>query len=304
MTTPATLATPASHTPASRTAAATADAAASRLAVCTWSLEPAGARDLLDKLAAVGIARVQLALDPLHEAPDAWAGAAALFAQNNITPVSGMVRCLGEDYTTLESIRLTGGIAPDATWAQNLENFRRCAASAARLRLPLVTLHAGFLPHQGSGPGYDKMLGRLQTVAALFAREAIALGLETGQETADELAGFLKTLNHPNVGVNFDPANMILYDKGDPVAALRTLAPWLRQIHIKDATRTRTPGAWGEEVPAGRGDVDWPAFFGTLRELGYRGDFAIEREAGAQRIADIRAARLLLENHLPPPALP
>jgi sugar phosphate isomerase/epimerase len=276
--------------------------AAPRLAVCTWSLEPAGPRDLLDKLAATGLARVQLALDPLHESPDAWAGAGALFAQNHITPVSGMVRCLGEDYTTLESIRLTGGIAPDATWTQNLENFRRCAALAAGLRLPLVTLHAGFLPRKDSGPGYDQMLGRLQTVAGLFAREAIALGLETGQETAAELAGFLKTLNHPNIGVNFDPANMILYDKGDPVDAVRVLAPWLRQIHLKDATRAKTPGTWGEEVPVGRGEVDWPGFFTALHGLGYRGDFVIEREAGTQRVADIRAARIFLEKHLRPRA--
>lgn len=295
MTTPTTpAATPA--TPAANAAAGTA--AASRLAVCTWSLEPAGARDLPGKLAAVGLARVQLALDPLNESPDAWADAAALFAQNNITPVSGMVRCLGEDYTTLESIRLTGGIAPDATWKQNLENFRRCSAMAASLRLPLITLHAGFLPHKGSGPGYDKMLARLQTVADLFARESIALGLETGQETAAELAGFLKTLNHPNVGVNFDPANMILYGKGDPVDAVRVLAPWLRQVHIKDATRAATPGAWGGEVPVGDGDVDWSAFLAALRDAGYRGDLVIEREAGTQRVADICTARAFLEKHV------
>ena len=62
---------------------------------------------------------------------------------------------------------------------------------------------------------------------------------------------FCTELNHPNIGVNFDPANMILYDKGDPVKALHVLAPWMRQVHIKDAKRTKIPGTWGEEV-AGR----------------------------------------------------
>jgi L-ribulose-5-phosphate 3-epimerase len=83
---------------------------------------------------------------------------------------------------------------------------------------------------------------------------------------------------------------MILYDKGDPIAALRTLGPWIRQVHIKDARRTKVPGTWGEEVAAGTGEVDWPAFFATLRELNYPGDFVIEREAGGQRVADIEAA--------------
>ncbi len=98
-------------------------------------------------------------------------------------------------------------------------------------------------------------------------------------------------LNRSNAGVNFDPANMILYDKGDPVAALRTLAPWIRQVHLKDATRTRTPGTWGEEVVVGTGEVDWPAFFRALRDIDFRGHLCFEREAGAQRVADIDAAR-------------
>jgi sugar phosphate isomerase/epimerase len=97
------------------------------------------------------------------------------------------------------------------------------------------------------------------------------------------------------VGVNFDPANMILYDKGDPIAALRVLGPWLKQCHIKDATRTKTPGTWGNEVVAGTGEVDWPAFFRTLGELGFTGNLCIEREAGSQRVADITAARQLIE---------
>jgi sugar phosphate isomerase/epimerase len=84
---------------------------------------------------------------------------------------------------------------------------------------------------------------------------------------------------------------MILYDKGNPIAALRVLGPWIRQVHVKDARRTKVPGTWGEEVTVGTGEVDWAAFFATLRELRYTGDFVVEREAGSQRVADIRTAR-------------
>lgn len=261
-----------------------------RLAVCDWSLQAKSPRDLLERLAITGIRRVQLALDPLRENPEAWGGIESLLAKNNITIVSGMLRCKDEDYTTLESIKLTGGIAPDSTWEENLGNFREGAAIAARLGLKLVTIHAGFLPRK-TDPGYQKLKERLQTVDALFAGKNIGLGLETGQETAEELAELLHDLGSKNIGVNFDPANMILYGKGDPVAALRVLAPWLRQIHLKDARHAKIPGAWGEEVPVGRGDVDWAAFFETLRELNYNGDMAIECEAGAQRVADICEGR-------------
>jgi sugar phosphate isomerase/epimerase len=198
----------------------------------------------------------------------------------------------------MESIRQTGGIAPDATWEQNRKDIQATAALAAELSLKLVTFHAGFLPSQESAPDFAKMLGRLAAVADIFAREKIGLGLETGQETAPAFAALLQKLDRPNVGVNFDPANIILYNNGDPIAALRVLGPWLRQVHIKDALRTKVPGTWGREVPVGSGETDWREFLGALRQLNFNGDFVIEREAGDQRVADIIAARNVLEKEL------
>ena len=261
-----------------------------RVAVCSWSLQPASPQDLIQKLLATGIRRVQLALDPLRESPEVWGRTLAQFRKHDITIVSGMFGCKGEDYSTLESIHLTGGIAPDPTWEQNWERIRATAALALELKLKLVTFHAGFLPNDPKDPNFAKMLKRLAEAADAFGTANIALGLETGQETAPVLVKLLEMLKRPNVGVNFDPANMILYDKGDPIAALRLLGPWIRQIHIKDARRTKKPGTWGQEVAVGAGDVDWRRFFATLRELKFAGDFVIEREAGDQRVADIRTA--------------
>ena len=265
-----------------------------RLAVCSWSLQPASPADLVSKLECTGIPRVQLALDPLRESPAVWGDTASLFRRQGITMVSGMFGCVGEDYSTLESIRLTGGIAPDATWEQNWNNIRATAALAQQLGLSLVTFHAGFLPHDEKDPNFARMLRRLAETADVFKAADITLGLETGQETAPVLVQLLRKLRCPNVGVNFDPANMILYDKGNPIGALRMLGPWIRQVHIKDARRTKVPGTWGEEVSAGTGEVDWRAFFATLRELNYTGDLVIEREAGSQRLADIRTAKEVL----------
>ena len=90
-----------------------------RLAVCSWSLQPTDPNDLITKLKAAGIRRVQLALDPLRESPAVWGETEALFRQNGITIIAGMFGCVGEDYSTLETIRVTGGIAPDSTWEQN-----------------------------------------------------------------------------------------------------------------------------------------------------------------------------------------
>jgi L-ribulose-5-phosphate 3-epimerase len=259
-----------------------------RLAVCSWSLQASSPRDLVAKLQVAAIARVQLALDPLRSLSEETA---TLLHENGIAIVSGMFGCVGEDYSSLESIRVTGGIAPDSTWPQNLANAHTYADRANQLGLRLVTFHAGFLPHDQTSADFSKMLQRIKKVTDIFAAKNIDIALETGQETAASLATVLQKLACPNLGVNFDPANMILYDQGDPVAALRTLGPWIRQVHIKDAKRTALPGTWGQEVVVGTGDVPWPVFFSTLREINFTGNFVIEREAGEQRLADVCCAR-------------
>lgn len=266
-----------------------------RLAVCSWSLQPGSPEELVAKLKVIGVPRVQLALDPLREQPQVWGRAEQALRAAGFEIVSGMIGFVGEDYTTMETIHATGGVAPDDTWAENLRNVVQSAEIAARLGLPLVTFHAGFLPPDASDPAHAKMRERLALVADAFAARNIEVAFETGQETAPVLVEFLQTLGRPNVGVNFDPANILLYDHGDPIEALRELGPWLKQIHIKDGTRTRTPGTWGEEVVAGTGSVPWKEFFATLRALNFHGWCCIEREAGTARVEDIRAARELVE---------
>ena len=266
-----------------------------RLAVCSWSLQPESPAQLVEQLKAIGLSRVQLDLDPFRENAGVWGGAIDLFKAEGIEVVSGMFRTAGEDYTSLESIRLTGGLVPDGTWEQNWSNLQATVRTASQMGLKFVMFHAGFGPHNESDPTFVKLVERIRKVARLFASEGITLGCETGQETGPDLKSFLEYLNEPNVAVNFDPANMILYNNGDPLEALRLVAPWVKSTHIKDATLTKVPGTWGEEVVAGTGEVDWKGYFRTMEEIGFEGYFCVEREAGSQRVEDIRSARLFVE---------
>lgn len=265
-----------------------------RLAVCSWSLKPTGPLDLVGKIQQTGIPRVQLALDPLIQSPAIWGDTRKFLEEAGIPIISGMFGCAGEDYSTLDTIRVTGGLAPDATWDRNLTHIKSIVPVASALGLKLVTFHAGFVPHDPTDAEFKKMTDRLSIVAEIFAAAEMVLGLETGQETAAELATLLNTLNCPNLVVNFDPANMLLYGKGDPIQAIRILGPWIRQVHIKDAHPSAVPGKWGTEVAVGTGDVDWPAFFSALHDACFTGGLVIERESGTTRIADIRLAREMI----------
>lgn len=261
----------------------------SRIAVCSWSLQPESPRQLIDYLKDASIPRTQIALDPLRTDPAVWGDFKEMAAAEGIELISGMFVTKGEDYTTMETIKVTGGIVPDSTWEENWTNIQAMAKSSRDLGLNLATFHAGFLPHDESDPQFEKLLLRVREVADVFAQQEVDLAFETGQETAETLKIFLEKLDRKNVGVNFDPANMLLYAKGDPIDALKTLAPWLKQCHLKDANKTTEPGTWGTEMAVGTGEVNWGEFFKTLTDLNYTGNLAHEREAGDQRLADIKS---------------
>jgi L-ribulose-5-phosphate 3-epimerase len=262
-----------------------------QIGVCSWSLQATGPEDLAEKVNALGVKRVQLGLTPHRDDPGAWDGVETVLGASGIRIVTGMYSTIGEDYTTPETIRRTGGIVPDEHWEENLELARATAAKAKALGLPYVMAHAGFLPHDASDPDYDKLAGRVATLAKLFGEAGAGLLMETGQESADGLLAFLDEMKRRganNVAVNFDPANMILYDMDDPIEALSKLAPHVRQVHVKDARRTKVKGEWGEEVVVGDGEVDWEAFVRILAGAGFDGSYIFEREAGNNRVGDIR----------------
>jgi sugar phosphate isomerase/epimerase len=265
-----------------------------RLAVCSWSLQPKNVDELIAGLKEIGIPRVQLALEPLVGPADGWGDTIARLRAAGVSIASGMMSCVGEDYTTIESIHRTGGVVPDDTWSETWTNFRKIAPIAAANDIRLVTLHAGFIPDDEDSYLYAKLVKRIAQISALFSEYGLKTGLETGQERAGTLLRFLQNVSEFDVGVNFDPANMLLYGSGEPIEALRSLLPFVKQVHIKDATRSPRPGVWGEEVVVGTGEVNWTEFFNVLGSGKFSGSLAIEREAGNNRAGDIRAAKEFL----------
>ncbi len=269
-----------------------------RIGVCTWSLQPADPEELIRQIRSLAITRVQLAMSPMVDDAGTWGGAIDGLRTAGIEVVSGMFTPIGEDYSTLDTIRRTGGVVPDENWERNLAIATGIAGIAGREGIKSVTFHAGFVPHNGGDPVFAKLRDRLVTLADVFADAGCSLLLETGQETADSLIAFLDAVDRPNVWANFDPANMILYGKEDPIQALGKLVSRVRNVHIKDAVKTKVPGEWGTEVPVGQGEVDWGRFFDVLAEASYDGYFVIEREAGDDRPADIALARDLVRRHI------
>jgi sugar phosphate isomerase/epimerase len=274
---------------------------AERIGVCSWSYQRP-LREVADEMAKIGVKGIDLALTPfvapdgrhgVEEGEEALAFAKAQFASGAWRLFATMISFPQEDYSTLDTIRKTGGVVPDDCWPRNREIAAAAAELSGTLGAPYMLFHAGFLD-ESNPAAYAAYVERVSFVRDACAKAGVQLILESGQETAEDLARFLRDV--PGLYVNFDPANMILYGKGRPMEALETLVPWIRKIHVKDADATAVPGTWGTERPWGEGQVGGAAFIDALNGLGFTGNLTIEREGGDDRVGDIaRAAARLRE---------
>jgi sugar phosphate isomerase/epimerase len=231
----------------------------------------------------LGIDVVQIACGDPHHA--SWSEGDAMPAaakKAGFTMSGAMLGFPGEDYTTPKTIEKTGGFGNPATRPERLERFKWGLERTLALGLTDIMLHAGFLPEPGQ-PDRKPFLDTLGKVSQLAQEKGVTVAFETGQESAELLRRTMDELKCPNLKINFDPANMILYDMGDPIEAVDMLRPYIRSVHVKDAIRTKVPGAWGDEVPLGSGQVDMRMFVKALKKAGYMGPLCIEREVGTQK---------------------
>ena len=248
------------------------------IGICSWSLG-----NDFDKIALAGVDCVHLAIAPALA--NNGSQYLAKFTKSNLKITATMINFPQEDYSTLESIKATGGIVPDECWQVNRKTTLKAIQVTAELGVKYLSMHFGFIELKSK-----KLLDRAKMLADKAGEHNVTLLMETGQESADELRDFLGKLNHPALGVNFDPANMILYNKGNPIDAVNILATWIRHVHIKDALRTKKPGQWGTEVVWGTGEVNATEFLKTLKRVDFVGALAVEREMGDDHLGDIKTA--------------
>jgi sugar phosphate isomerase/epimerase len=252
------------------------------IGVCSWSLQVKSIPELKGFLDRLGINLVQIACgDPHHAAWDEGENMPKAAKAAGFRMGGAMLGFPGEDYTTPKHIERTGGFGDPALRPERLERFKWALNRTRELGLTDLMLHAGFIPEIGD-TSRKSFLDTLGTVSQLAVEKGVTVAFETGQETSALLRRTLDDLKCPNLKVNFDPANMLLYNKDDPIKAVELLAPEIRTVHVKDANRPTVPGQWGEEVPLGKGQTDTRMFLLTLKKVGYTGPLFIEREVGNQ----------------------
>jgi sugar phosphate isomerase/epimerase len=206
----------------------------------------------------------------------------------------------GEDYADIPTVQRTVGFIPPATREERENRTLDACDFAAALGVKSIACHIGMVPEDHGDPDYIAVRGMVRRICDRAEEHGQTFALETGQEPADTLLRFLDDAACPNLKINFDPANMILYGSGDPIEAFEKLAPHVVSVHAKDGDwpPLEKPGALGTERALGQGAVGIPRFVEALKRSGYRGSINVEREIEdqKQRMADIAMGVRLLRS--------
>ena len=192
-----------------------------------------------------------------------------------------------------------------------IEKSKRILDLAKELETDIVTTHIGVVPSDPNHDRYKIMQEACHELAEYADSIDAHFAVETGPETSAVLKGFLDSLNSTGVGVNLDPANLVMVTGDDPVGAVHNLKKYIVHTHAKDGKQIffRDPEiVYGIkkdvivtddsfiEVPLGEGSVDFPKYLAALEEIGYNGFLTIEREVGDKPEVDIKAAVDFLNN--------
>ncbi|MEO8025924.1 MAG: sugar phosphate isomerase/epimerase family protein, partial [Bryobacteraceae bacterium] len=237
-------------------------------------------RDTVDQLIALGAHCGQIGVggdvDITPGFLSEWQAASAEFPLYTV-----VAAYIGEHYNDIATVQRTVGFIPPATRAAREARTLEIADLAAALGIPGIACHIGFVPEDHFDADHIAVREMVRRICDRCATYGQTFALETGQETAPVLKAFIADVGRPNLKINFDPANMILYGTGDPIEALQLLAPDVVSVHCKDGDwpDKSKPGTLGTERPLGKGSVGMQRFVDTLKSFGYTAPLFIERES-------------------------
>ncbi len=172
----------------------------------------------------------------------------------------------------------TIGIVPPKYRKKRTEELLAGVAFAAKFGARAIVTHLGFLPENPKDPQYPEIVKCVREIASECKRLGIEFWFETGQETPVTLLRLIEDVVLDNVGINLDPANLILYGKANPVDALDVFGKYVKSLHVKDGFYPTNGRELGKEAIPGEGKVNFPALIARLKLLGFSGDLIIERE--------------------------
>ncbi len=204
-----------------------------------------------------------------------------------------------------------GGFSIPENNPWKIEKSKRIIEMAKELETDVVTTHIGVVPEDINHDRYKIMQDACFQLAEFADSIDAHFAVETGPETSANLKKFLDSLGSKGVGVNLDPANLVMVTGDDPVQAVYNLKDYIVHTHAKDGKQLfylEPEIVYGVkkdiiveddsfiEVPLGEGSVDFPNYLKALEDIGFKGFLTIEREVGDDPAKDIGNAVTFLRD--------
>ena len=204
-----------------------------------------------------------------------------------------------------------GGFSIPENNPWKIEKSKRIIEMAKELETDVVTTHIGVVPEDANHERYKIMQDACFQLAEFADSIDAHFAVETGPETSANLKKFLDSLGSKGVGVNLDPANLVMVTGDDPVQAVYNLKDYIVHTHAKDGKQLfylEPEIVYGVkkdiiveddsfiEVPLGEGSVDFPNYLKALEDIGFKGFLTIEREVGDDPAKDIGNAVTFLRD--------
>lgn len=237
----------------------------------------------------------------------------------------------GQDFRRdLVQAASNSGLAVSAT-AVNLGDWGEVETLAARIEAakPLIDItremgthicqtHIGTVPYSPQGARWNSFVETAAILNEYAANQGVVIAIETGPEPPHVLEKLLQTVDSSALGINYDPANLVIWPAAFPnhpdrlahteigsmplpplaefeaVEGVRRLGRYIVHTHAKDAIGD---GSW-DDVPLGEGRIDWQLYLQYLKDINFDGYLSIERECGDDRVSDIGRAVSFLRAHL------
>ena len=160
--------------------------------------------------------------------------------------------------------------AAEADRVRHLRVLDRLVGQAAEVGAGVIVLPVLEEGEVTSAADVDRLVGWLREPARTASAARVELALESNMPA--ELYLHLSAAE-PRIGICFDTGNRSAAGR-DIVGDLGRLAPYLREVHVKDR------GPDGRNVPLGTGATPLDAFLTGLGASGYAGPLVLETTVG------------------------
>jgi sugar phosphate isomerase/epimerase len=204
-----------------------------------------------EHLPTIGVKHVEIALPPMDKADEVMANLAA----HGLSPATLMA---------------SGDIASDAI----VEQFAGFCDVARKMGVTVIftSVHAGEIPK-------PTVYERMRRVGEEAAKRSVLVAMETHpdlMQNGDVAMETLRAIDHPNIRMNFDTANIMYYNEHTTTRdELSKVARHVASVHLKDSNGR--PRAW--DFPTlGDGVIDFRRCIRMLNEVGFHGPFTMELE--------------------------